>query len=289
MNLTSPSAVKQLMADMDIVPNRVLGQNFLIDKNILDILIDRAELSSRDSVLEIGGGLGVVTERLAGSAGMVKVVEKDRRLARHLEESFAGNANVTVIYGDALDLLKESSGGEGSSLLSGSVNKVVANLPYSVGTRILVEIIKSVQRPEKMVLTLQLEVAERLAAAAGCKEYGILSVLAGLCYDIELVKTVSQNCFWPRPDVKSGIVSMNKHERLRMSSDETAFFYKLTKHAFGHRRKQMISILREAPEEVQSDVARTRELFSGIGIAPEARPGDLSVEDWAALAIALKG
>ncbi len=283
MNLASPLDVRKHLEEIGVRPNKSLGQNFLIDRNILNILITAADVTVDDCVLEVGGGLGVVTEALSKNAGKVVVVEKDRRLAEHLTSSFAGRDNVQVVCADAVKLLSKGRKGSGDRLAVGDIDKVVANLPYSVGTKVLVDMMKSSDRPEMIVVTVQLEVAERFVAECGTKDYGLLSVWSHLHYDVELVKEIRGTCFWPRPDVKSGILKLKLHESMGMSDKNEKSLYALTKYAFGHRRKQMINILRHCSGDMQMEPDEAERLFNRVGLELTVRPQNLSVSDWVSL------
>jgi len=191
MNLTSPSQVRAFLAEIGFTPSRRLGQNFLIDRNVLEIIVGTAELGSTDQVLEVGPGLGVVTEELVRRAGRVIAVEKDRRLFGYLEGKFKGVPTLSLVNADMLDIdTDELPGWDG--------RKVVSNLPYSVGSRILVNLMSATASPERIVVTVQLEVAQRLVAPPGNKQYGVLSVWAQAGYDVRLVRKVSPGCFWPK-------------------------------------------------------------------------------------------
>jgi 16S rRNA (adenine1518-N6/adenine1519-N6)-dimethyltransferase len=277
LNLTSPSQVRSLLIEMGIHPCKALGQNFLVDLNILNILIESANLSQTDRVLEIGPGLGVVTEQLLTKVDHVTAVEKDKRLFQLLKARMERHDGLELMCADMLDV--------GAGILASSrLNKVVSNLPYSVGSRILVELAISDVRPQQIVVTVQEEVAGRLVARPGGKAYGALTVWIQACYDVSVVKTVSPTCFWPRPEVRSAIVNMVRHDRYAMNAGTRRFFYDLTKHMFTYRRKQLSTTLGKASG-----------LFGGkmdpfvvlgeLGIDPKARPENLSVEDWRRLAV----
>jgi len=280
MNLTSPSQVRALLAGFGFQPSRLLGQNFLIDRNILDILIKTVELDSRDHVLEIGPGLGVVTERLLDCAGRVTAVEKDKRLYRFLQENFQERKNFELINADMLDVSADE-------LASAGVNKVVSNLPYSVGSRILVDMIMARVSPGRMVVTVQLEVAQRLVAPPGGKEYGVLSVWAQSGYDLEIVKKVSPGCFWPKPEVTSAIVSLKKHDRFPMGPGQKKLFFAITKQVFAHRRKQLASSLGKVDGLEEMNQERAVALLGEIGVDSRARPENLGVAEWCKLVKAL--
>lgn len=271
MNLTAPSEVKALLDRLDFRPSKVLGQNFLIDANILRIMLAAAHLTKDDAVLEVGPGLGVLTEWLVRWAGRVVAVEKDRRLCAHLRTHFAGTKNLEIVEGDALEV-----GLEG--LLAGGVNKLVSNLPYSVASRLIVELVESPHRPEQMVVTVQREVANRLAAGPGTKDYGLISVMTQLRYEVGAVKNVSPSCFLPAPDVWSAIVNLVLRDPPPAGPRDPAHLKAILKTAFAQRRKQMASILRRG--KTLADLERT---LKAAGVDPRARPETLSPAQWVSL------
>ena len=277
MNLTSPSQVRSFLNSMGIRPSKALGQNFLIDRNILGILLGAADIVPDDSVLEVGPGLGVVTEGLLGLSHRVVAVEKDGRLLQHLKARFAGAANLELLHGDMLEL-------GAAGLLGSGLNKVVSNLPYSVGTRILVDCLQAAHAPVRMVVTVQREVAERLAAGPGSRTYGLLSVWAQADYEIDIVKTVSATCFWPRPEVSSAIVRLRHRPATELPEAVRSAFYALTKRAFVSRRKQMGAIVSTEPLKLAGNREEGRCLLEELAIDPRARPENLSAADWIRLA-----
>jgi 16S rRNA (adenine1518-N6/adenine1519-N6)-dimethyltransferase len=269
MRLTSPTEVRALLAQMDFKPSRILGQNFLIDGNILRILLELADLKPTDRVLEIGPGLGVLTGPLLEQVAQVVAIEKDDVLYESLAERLTGVANLNLIHADALEV-------DLASLLAGGLNKVVANLPYSVGSRLLVELAQAEHRPERMVVTVQREVADRMVAGPGSRDFGVLSVFLQLDYDIFLRKRVSRSCFLPAPQVESALVELRRRpERIeRLENDAT--FHDVVRTCFAHRRKQLGAILRK-PEAV-----------AAAGLVATQRPETLTIRDWIRLANALR-
>lgn len=273
VNLTSPAQVKQLLQEMDFRPSRVLGQNFLIDRNTLNILLHHADLDKTDAVLEIGPGLGVLTEALLPRVGTLFAVEKDDRLYQHLEETL-NSPNLDLRHTDIMDLdLQE--------LQRNGLNKVVANLPYSVGTRALVDLSNLYQPPMLMAVTVQKDVAERLAATPGTKAYGTVSVLLQSRYEVSLVKTIAPTCFYPRPKIQSGIVVCVKREAPLDARVERQVFLQFVKHVFLERRKQIGGILHR---KKGLDQAVVQEELKSVGIQPDQRPETLTVEQWCRLA-----
>lgn len=257
MNLTSPSQVKEWCIAHDFHPNKVLGQNFLIDRNAREAIVDAAgEVAPGETVLEVGPGLGVLTEGMLERGWQVMAIEKDPVLAERLAAE--QRSGLTLHAGDALDFIKEGK--------CDGFRVMVSNLPYQAGTRILLELISRVARPEVIVVLVQTEVAERLAAREGNKVRGLAGVWAQLDYDVAIVRKVSASCFWPRPEIGSSVVKLVRHHRNDAIGDDVRKTFKsLTKQAFEHRRKQLGSI------------------FKGI-IESSARAEELTNEEWLQLA-----
>ena len=274
-NLTSLSGVRRILRERDLKPLKTLGQNFLVDLNILNMIVRAADLQPGDAVLEIGAGLGVLTEALAAGGRRVVAVEKDLRLREHLESRFAGAASVELVMADALEM-------DLDAMLASGLNKVVANLPYSAGSAILVNLLRAPNRPRRMVLTLQQEVARRLTAAPGSREFGLLGVWARLDYAVAIRKLVSPGCFYPAPKVKSAIVEFERLGAAPCTEAERGFFYELTKAVFAHRRKQLKAILAGMAEKRQ--FAAPTSVLEALEISPAARPETLDTAAWLRLA-----
>ena len=276
-HLTRPSQVRELLARLDVLPSRVMGQNFLIDGNILNIQLDAADLDPRDHVLEIGPGLGVVTQALLSRVARVTAIEKDHRLAAYLRDTFGSVAHLDLICADAMDC-------DFDALLAAGVNKVVANLPYSVASRLLVDLASSHAPPARIVVMVQEEVAHRLAAEAGSKAFGLLSVRIQLAYDVSIVKKVSPSCFLPPPKVGSMIVEMVRAPDYGLQPERGPVFCHLLKVAFAHRRKQLHGILMKQFSDWAPSADTADTCLRDAHIAPTARPGEVPVTSWVALA-----
>jgi len=274
---TRPSEIKRLLAEQDIHPSRVLGQNFLVDENILRIVLDSAHLAATDRVLEIGPGLGVLTEALLTRAHIVIAVEKDPRLAAYVRETFGQHPALRLMEADALDLPLSDL------LRDEQITHVVSNLPYAAGTRILMELIASPFRPLRMIVMLQLDVAERLVAQPGAKAYGIAGIHAQMYYDVVVRKTVSPTCFYPPPDVRSAIVEFYGRGEPQTRLADAGHFGALVKWCFSQRRKQIGGLLQKAPASLFPAAVRPVEALSDTGIAPSQRPEDIAVTQWGAL------
>ena len=268
MNLTSPSQVKAWCIENGFHPNKVLGQNFLIDQNALKAIVD-AGLEGNEGqgsgirVLEIGPGLGVLTEEMLKRGCEVVAIEKDPVLSARLEKESKARVegeqwwkDLSVLTGDALDVISSPS-----PLPFASFSCMISNLPYQAGTRILLELVKT-RELKSMTVLVQTEVAERLAAKEGSKVRGLAGVWAQLDYDVKIVRKVAASCFWPRPEIGSSVVRLDRHDRnLSLSDEKRDLFHRLTKKAFEHRRKQLGSIFKDL-------------------IQSTARAEELSNEDW---------
>lgn len=216
--------------------NKRLGQNFLIDPNIVRKIIALAELTPQSSVLEIGPGRGILTEALSREAGQVVAVEIDPVLHRLLKERQADWPNVELVCGDALAYPVEN-------LPIGTV--VVANLPYYISTPLLFRLLDCRSRFPRMVLMLQDEVADRLVAKPGSSDYGVLSLMAQYAADITKAFKVSAQCFRPRPEVGSAVVLLRSKAQVPLRAEEEPAFTALVKASFAHRRKTLVNSLRD--------------------------------------------
>jgi 16S rRNA (adenine1518-N6/adenine1519-N6)-dimethyltransferase len=248
-----------------------LGQNFLADPNLLDAIVRDAELAPADVVLEVGAGEGVLTERLAAVAAQVHSVEIDRRLEPALA-AVAGLANVSLHWGDAMKL--------DLTALEPAPTAMVANLPYSVATPLLLRTIELLPSLASWTVMVQREIADRLRAAPGSRTYGSPSVVAQLSCEIELVRRVDAAVFKPRPRVESAILRLR---RTGPGADEAT--RALVRAAFAHRRK---SLARSLEHGRPGSLAPAREALVELGFAPDARAEALSAEDFANLSAKLQ-
>lgn len=248
-------------------PLKRLGQNFLIDPNIVRKIVALAELGSSDHVLEIGPGRGILTEALSHAAGHVTAVEVDPRLHAYLETRQAEFPNVELVCDDALAYPVEN-------LPMGTV--VVANLPYYISTPLLFRLLDQRGRFPRMVLMLQAEVADRLVAKPGGSDYGVLSVMAQYAADITKSFRVSAQCFRPRPEVASAVVLLRAKEHVRLGRQEAVAFRALVKAAFAHRRKTIVNSLRD--EGYGQD--HTNQALIQLRLSPTARAETLSLEQF---------
>jgi 16S rRNA (adenine1518-N6/adenine1519-N6)-dimethyltransferase len=256
-----------------------LGQNFLVDRNILDVIARLASVGSDDVVLEIGGGRGVLSERLAAAAGHVHVVELDRGLEEHLQEVLGGFSNVTLHMGDALEL--------DFTALQPAPTKVVANLPYGVAATVILQTIDQLPSVQSWVVMVQREVGERLAAAPGSGAYGIPSVLAQLACEVRVLRPVSRSVFRPVPRVDSVLVGLG-----RTGPGASPEVRALVHGAFAHRRKALAGSLALAgwgTPSARGDLrARARDALVAMGHPADERAERLSPGEFAELAARLR-
>ena len=262
------------LRQFDIRPNRELGQNFLIDSNLLEVIGRLAELRADDVVLEIGGGLGVLSEYLAARVAHVHVVEVDARLEPALRDALDPFPTATLHLVDALDL--------DLAALAPAPNKVVANLPYGIAATAILRTIEELPGASRWVAMVQREVGARLAAAPGTAAYGLPSVLAQLACEVSLARTVSRTVFHPVPNVDSALVVLER--RGAAAAPEVRA---LAQAAFAHRRKALAGSLALAPGAPEGVRERARAALEEMGLPADARAERLAPEQFRQLARAL--
>jgi 16S rRNA (adenine1518-N6/adenine1519-N6)-dimethyltransferase len=275
------------MRQFGVRPDRDLGQNFLIDSNILGVIERAAELEREDVVLEIGGGLGVLSEHLAERVAHVHVIEIDERLRDALGDALGGRANATVHWADAMTL--------DLSRLDPAPSKVVANLPYGIAAGVLLRTIEDLPSVELWVAMAQREVGERLAASPGSGAYGTPSVLAQLVCDVKVLRAVPRTVFHPVPNVDSVLVGMRRRVPLDAetgagspAADTSRALRALVSCGFAHRRKTLVGSLALSQGGSAALPARSREqvreALLALGRPADVRAERLSPEDFRALA-----
>ena len=257
---------------------RSLGQNFLVDANLQRKIVDALDPAPEDEVLEIGPGQGALTRHLAPLVGRLVLVELDDQLAAALQREYAGDPRVEVVHTDILDASLEELSRDPARL------KVIGNIPYNITTPILFSLLERRPRPSRIVLMVQREVAERIVAPPGSKTYGALAVGVQAVADAERVLNVSRNAFRPVPDVESAVVRITPHDPPRMSVPEEEALRRLTRAAFGQRRKQFQRILRDA---YSLSPERIAEIEAATGFRLDARPETFSAADFIRLAAQL--
>jgi 16S rRNA (adenine1518-N6/adenine1519-N6)-dimethyltransferase len=259
------------LREFGVRPNRELGQNFLIDDNVLRVVADAAELDVADVVLEVGGGLGVLSEHLAARVAHLHVVEVDRALEAPLRDALGPYRNATLHLEDAvrLDL----------GALDPPPLKVVANLPYGVAATVLLRCLAELPAAGLLVAMTQREVGERLAASPGGRDYGATSVLAQLSAEVTVLRRVAAAVFHPAPRVQSALVRMR-----RTAPPPALEVVALVHAAFAHRRKALAGSLALAPGAPDGVRDRARAALTELGHPADARAERLAPADWPALA-----
>jgi 16S rRNA (adenine1518-N6/adenine1519-N6)-dimethyltransferase len=267
------SASLRRLREFGIRPSRELGQNFLIDANILDVIGRAAALGPGDIVLEVGGGLGVLSEYLAANVAHVHVVEIDRRLEAPLREALGGYANTTLHFADAVKL--------DLAALRPAPTKVVANLPYGVAATVILRTIEQLPRAQTWVAMVQKEVGERFAAAPATPAYGVPSVLAQLACDVKVLRQISRTVFVPVPNVDSVLVGLER----RAPAPEPEL-RALVQQGFAHRRKALGRSVSLASGTDSRE--RVRAALEAMGKPADARAETLAPGEWRTLYEALR-
>jgi 16S rRNA (adenine1518-N6/adenine1519-N6)-dimethyltransferase len=273
-------SIKQELKEYGLFPKKSLGQHFLVDRNILNKVIRTAEVEKGDVVLEVGPGLGEMTLALADQAKKVIAVEIDSKLALILKQRVRDFSNVEVVKSDILKVdFGQFFRKERHPI------KVVANLPYQITTPLLFRFIESKEAFSILTLMLQKEVAERMVASPGRKEYGPLSIFIQMFSDVSIRFFIKPSAFFPPPKVESAVVHMSFKEKPVVKIEDEEWFKKVVKGCFGYRRKTLMNALKHSglplPQSIESRMER-------IGIDPRRRPETLTIQDLVHLAEALK-
>jgi 16S rRNA (adenine1518-N6/adenine1519-N6)-dimethyltransferase len=266
------SSPNEILRKYRAFPIRRLGQNFLIDKGILKKIIEVAELSEKDIVLEIGPGIGNLTIEIAKKAKKVIAIEKDKRMVEILGERLKEERieNVEIVNEDVLKFLP--------SFKPKKDYKVVANIPYYLTSRLIRNLLEAKRKPKLIVLMVQKEVAQRICAKP--PKMNLLAVSVQFYAKPEIISFVSKKCFWPVPKVDSAIIKISKIKEKGAISNEKLFF-KIVKAGFSQPRKQLINNL---SKKLKIDKNKVRKWLLENGVLPEKRAEALSVKDWEKLA-----
>ena len=272
--------VRDFFAHNHTRPKKQLGQNFLVNPEALEIIVQAGELTDTDTVIEIGAGLGCLTDVLARHAKRVIAIEVDELLYKALAIQFSTDSHIQLLNADILKL-------ELHSLLccdtesAPTTVKIIANLPYSITTPILWKLLDHHKQIHSCVLMMQKEVAERIVAEPGGKDYGALTIGVAYRTDATLIATLSPENFYPAPKVDSALLKLTMRENPKVRVENEEFFFKVVRTAFRTRRKMLKNTL------VRSRLASAKVLetaFEELGIAPERRAETLDITEFAALA-----
>ena len=262
------SEIDATLREIRVTPVKTLGQNFLHDRNLARWIVEKGALSSDDYVVEIGPGLGALTEFILASGARVLAIEKDQRLVEFLRKRFAG-ARLEIVHGDALDF-------DLRPLFAEPRVKLLGNLPYYVSSQLLLKFTKYPSPITLWLLMLQKEMARRISAGPGTSDYGALSLFVQLQYRVEFLRTVSASVFLPEPDVDSAFVRIIPRPPNELPPHDPETFFRLVRQGFSQRRKQLRNLLRQELPEWDAAAA-------AIGFDPRTRAEQLTLEQWIAL------
>ena len=273
--MTSP---KTLLVFHNIKPKKQLGQHFLTDQATAEMIVNRSGILPEDVVLEIGAGLGALTIPVARTAREIFAVEKDRKIIDILKtEILASNlSNVVIMEKNILKI-------DIKSLAENISQKMVVmgNLPYNISSQILVQLIESRKALSKAVVMLQKELAQRITAQPGCKDYGRLTVMLRYCSDIKKIADVKASLFFPRPKVDSEVLELKFKKTLEYPTNDEVFFFRVIKAAFGNRRKMLKNAL--AASALSIDANTAKDVLKRSGIDPARRAETLNIEEFVKL------
>jgi len=279
--------IQQLLALAGVFPNKHFGQHFLIDLNLMRVLIDSAHISGDDIVLEVGCGTGSLTEGLAERAGYCIAVEVDPTLAKIAKEQLAGKDNVNVVNTDIL---------EGKHTISGTVTKaieaarkkrpgrllLVANLPYNVACPVMLNLVEGPTVVDEMYVTVQKQVAERMSAKPGSRDYGILSIFLSATGEVKTERILKPTVFWPQPQVDSAMISFVRGEEKVRRIASMELFGEVVSLFMGHRRKMLKGCTRFASGKL-AEIENWQDIFERASINPRSRPEQVPPEEYVAI------
>ena len=277
--IATVEGTKAVISKYPFAFQKKFGQNFLIDPQVLDKIIEAAEITKEDCVIEIGPGIGCVTQALLEKAGKVISIEIDNQLIPILEEQFGAETHFKLIHNDVLKvdlaaLIKEESPHKRI--------KVVANLPYYITTPIIMTLLEDELPIESITVMVQKEVADRLSSKPGTKQYGAIAVSVNYFSTPELVVDVPRNCFMPSPNVDSAVIKLNVHEEPLVKANNVKQMFRIIKAAFLLRRKTLLNTL-AAHGDLGVDKEKLKQLLDESGVGAQTRGETLSIEEFARL------
>ncbi len=277
--LIDPKETIEILKKYDFVFSKRFGQNFLIDEHVLGKILRAADVTKEDAVLEIGPGIGTMTQALADVAGQVVAVEIDEKLLPILSETLRDFDNVTVIHADILETdIRELS----LKYAGGKPFKVVANLPYYITSPIIMGLLEKDLPVTSITVMVQKEVAQRMQEKPGSKDYGALSLSVQYYAEPYLAANVPRNCFMPRPDVDSAVIRLTKRKEPPVTVQDPALMFRLIRASFSMRRKTLMNGLKNAGDLGFSGEALETAVLS-LGKGPTVRGETLSLQDFASL------
>lgn len=278
LNLTNPETIKEILGKYDISPNKILGQNFLIDRKVLDKIIEAADLKPADNVLEIGPGMGTLTDALCSKGANILAIETDPDLIVVLEDLLKDCQSVKIMAEDFLDInFKEIE-----PIFHGGPYKIVSNIPYYITSPVIRKIFSFPVKPVEVVLLVQREVAERIAAEPG--DMSLISLYVQFHGTPELRGVVKPSSFYPAPKVESAILKITVDKNIDLPEEKEKLLWRLAKMGFSARRKTLANNLM-AGLHVEKD--KIEKIIEPLGFGGKVRAQELSVGDWLRLMVAL--
>lgn len=278
-NLGNPSNTNEVLKKFNLTAQKRYGQNFLIDSNVLSNIVEAAEITKEDIVLEIGPGIGTLTQYLAEAAGKVIAVEIDRNMIPVLEYTLKDYDNIRIINQDVLKVdMEELVSTEGN----GKKIKVVANLPYYITTPIIMGLLEMDAPIDSITVMIQKEVAQRMQEGPGSKDYGALSLAVAFYSKAEVKMIVSPNCFIPRPNVESAVIRLNKYDEPPVKVNDSKKMFRIIKGAFEQRRKTLLNSLSHS-SACSFEKANVEKALEKMGKNINIRGEGLSLEEFALL------
>lgn len=259
--------ILNILEQNNLSPNKKFGQNFLCNDDIVSKIVESASLSNIDNILEIGPGLGCMTEKMVKKANKVTAVEIDNGLYKFLSEKFSQTKNIDLIHNDILKIKLEKN-----------YNKIIANLPYYCASEIMFKCAVNCE-PELMIVMIQKEMADRIFAKAGDENYGALTATLKYYFEPEILFNVDKKSFYPQPDVVSTVIKLNYIENRDLNKNERELFHLIVKSAFWGRRKTILKSLSDSPH-INYSKKIVRDTLEKIGIDLSLRAEKLSTEDY---------
>lgn len=266
---TDKISIKKLLKQYNIKPNKIMGQNFLIDEGVFDQIIKAADLSKKDVVLEVGPGLGSLTEKIIQKVKKVIAVEKDREIIKILKENLSDFNNLEIIEGDILNILE-------TDILETIPNKIVANIPYYLTSRLVRKLLESDNPPQTIVFLMQKEVAEKICASP--PKMSLLSASVQIYSHPEILYYIPKQSFWPKPKVDSAIIRISDIQKPQ--GVDIKKFFKLVKAGFSSPRKQLVNNL---SKKLRIDKEEIKTALIELGFDTQIRAERLTINDWTSL------
>lgn len=282
IDIATPTRTKEILNTYDLSAKKSLGQNFIIDTNILDKIVEAGEIDKETTVIEVGPGIGALTEQIAKKAGKVIAFEIDDRLLPVLDDTLSPYENITILHQDILKVDLEAF--KSDYLAETKRLVIMANLPYYVTTPIIMRFLESSLKSDAMVFMMQKEVASRLSANPSRKAYGSLSIAVQYYMDAEVVFPVPKTVFMPQPNVDSAVIRLTKKEEPTVFVKDESFFFKIARAAFVQRRKTLWNNLKIAYGKEKDVQEKMKRALEAAEIDPKRRGETLTIQEFGRLA-----